>query len=179
MDIIAICIAIFSFLLTALKYYLDYMKDSLNIDVIPTRSFNYLVDDKSSYNDITFINFTKFPISVIDVEFDIKNKVNEQKTFKPIRYKDKNYSIPFTLGPYESVECTFLLEEYPVIWEWDVTIKVTTNKGIYIKPVIIESRTEHRESEPQVTELTSANKVSALSNPRDGFLKKFLYHLKP
>ena len=69
----------FSFLLTALKYYLDYMKDSLNIDVIPTRSFNYLVDDKSSYNDITFINFTKFPISVIDVEFDIKNKVNEQK----------------------------------------------------------------------------------------------------
>ncbi|HDE9214775.1 hypothetical protein N4296_13905, partial [Staphylococcus aureus] len=54
MDIIAICIAIFSFLLTALKYYLDYMKDSLNIDVIPTRSFNYLVDDKSSYNDITF-----------------------------------------------------------------------------------------------------------------------------
>ncbi|ETO51340.1 hypothetical protein Y001_10615 [Staphylococcus aureus MUF256] len=107
MDIIAICIAIFSFLLTALKYYLDYMKDSLNIDVIPTRSFNYLVDDKSSYNDITFINFTKFPISVIDVEFDIKNKVNEQKTFKPIRYKDKNYSIPFTLGPYESVECTF------------------------------------------------------------------------
>ncbi len=26
MDIIAICIAIFSFLLTALKYYLDYMK---------------------------------------------------------------------------------------------------------------------------------------------------------
>ncbi|MFA1336707.1 hypothetical protein ACDK80_14410, partial [Staphylococcus aureus] len=25
----------------------------------------------------------------------------------------------------------------------------------------------------------SANKVSALSNPKDGFLKKFLYHLKP
>ncbi|MGF2923031.1 hypothetical protein WCN68_11480, partial [Staphylococcus aureus] len=23
------------------------------------------------------------------------------------------------------------------------------------------------------------NKVSALSNPKDGFLKKFLYHLKP
>ncbi|PAM38437.1 hypothetical protein CEJ64_23200, partial [Acinetobacter baumannii] len=41
-----------------------------------------------------------------------------------------------------------------------------------------ESRTEHRKSEPQVTELTSVNKVSALSNPKDGFLKKFLYHLK-
>ncbi len=84
------------------------MKDSLNIDVIPTRSFNYLVDDKSSYNDITFINFTKFPISVIDVEFDIKNKVNEQKKRSNLYdIKIKNYSIPFTLGPYESVECTF------------------------------------------------------------------------
>ncbi|MGJ5700513.1 hypothetical protein ACTFIB_11095, partial [Staphylococcus chromogenes] len=29
MDIIAICIAVFSFILTALKYYLDYMKDTL------------------------------------------------------------------------------------------------------------------------------------------------------
>ena len=67
MDIIAICIAIFSFVLTALKYYLDYMKDTLDIEVIPTRSSTYFRTDKSSYNDMTFINFTKFPISIIDV----------------------------------------------------------------------------------------------------------------
>lgn len=95
MDIIAICIAIFSFLLTALKYYLDYMKDSLNIDVIPTRSFNYLVYDKSSYNDITFINFTKFPISVIEVEFDIKNKEMNKKRSNLYHIKIK--TTPFHL----------------------------------------------------------------------------------
>lgn len=77
MDIIVICIVIFSFLLIVFKYYLDYMKDFFNIDVIFIRSFNYLVDDKLSYNDIIFINFIKFFIFVIDVEFDIKNKVNE------------------------------------------------------------------------------------------------------
>ncbi len=112
-----------------------------------------MVDDKSSYNDITFINFTKFPISVIDVEFDIKNKVNEQKTFKPIRYKDKNYSIPFTLGPYESVECTFC-SRISSDMGMGMTIKVTTNK-------VIDKACYHRigeitpTSEPQVTELTS------------------------
>lgn len=88
MDIIAICIAIFSFVLTALKYYLDYMKDTLDIEVIPTRSSTYFRTDKSSYNDMTFINFTKFPISIIDVEFDIKNTIGEQKTFKIIPYKN-------------------------------------------------------------------------------------------
>ncbi len=178
MDIIAICIAVFSLLLTALKYYLDYMKDALNIEVIPTRSFHYLGVNKSSYNDLTFVNFTKFPISIIDVKFDIKNKVGEQKTFDVIPYENKNYSIPFTLGPYESVMCTFYLDEYPVIWNWDVTIKVTTNKGIYTKPVTIESLTEFQETGQLVTEITSINKVSDLSNPKGGFLKKFLSHLK-
>ncbi|REI19613.1 hypothetical protein DOS77_11885 [Staphylococcus felis] len=178
MDIIAICIAIFSFVLTALKYYLDYMKDTLDIEVIPTRSSTYLRTDKSSYNDMTFVNFTKFPISIIDVEFDIENTIGEQKTFKIIPYKNKNYSIPFTLGSYESLECKFLLDEYPVIWQWNVTIRVVTNKGTYTKPVVIESLTEFQESEQSVTEITSINKVSALSNPKGGFLKKFLYHLK-
>ncbi|HEC2229531.1 TPA: hypothetical protein R1962_002319 [Staphylococcus delphini] len=178
MDIIAICIAIFSFVLTALKYYLDYMKDTLDIEVIPTRSFHYLGVNKSSYNDLVFVNFTKFSISIIDVKFDIKNKVGEQEIFNIIPYENKNYTVPFILGPYESVKCTFLLEEYPVIWQWDVSIIVTTNKGTYIKPVMIESRREFQESEQSVTEITSINKVSALSNPKDGFLKKFLYHLK-
>ena len=41
MDIVTLCIAIFSFILTALKYYLDYMKDTLDIDVIPTRSSHF------------------------------------------------------------------------------------------------------------------------------------------
>ena len=178
MDIVAICIAVFSFVLTALKYYLDYMKDTLNIEVIPTRSFYYLGADKSSYNDLTFVNFTKFPISIIDVKFDIKNQVGEQETFNIIPYENQNYAVPFTLGPYESIECTFLLEEYPVIWQWDVSIIVTTNKGTYIKPVTIESWREFRESEQSVTLIKSANKVSALSNPKGGFLKKFLNHLR-
>lgn len=178
LDIVAICIAVFSFILTALKYYLDYMKDTLDIDVIPTRSFHYLESDKSSYNDLTFVNFTKFPISIIDVKFDIKNQVGEQKNFNIIPYENQNYTVPFTLGPYESTKCTFLLEEYPVIWEWDVSIIVTTNKGTYIKSVTIESLKEFRESEQSVTLIKSANKVSALSNPKGGFLKKFLNHLR-
>lgn len=178
MDIVAICIAIFSFILTTLKYYLDYMKDTLDIDVIPTKSFHFLKDNKSSYNELTFVNFTKFPISIIDVKFDIKNKVGEKDTFNTIPYENQNYTVPFTLGPYESIKCTFSLTEYPVIWEWDVSIIVTTNKGTYIKPVKIESLREFQESEKSVTLIKSVNKVSALSNPKDGFLKKFLHHLK-
>ncbi|MEJ7506925.1 hypothetical protein WMA08_02180 [Staphylococcus simulans] len=178
MDIVAICIAIFSFILTALKYYLDYMKDTLKIDVIPTRSFHFLGENKSSYNELTFVNFTKFPISIIDVKFDIKNKVGEQDTFNIIPYENQNYTVPFTLGPYESIKYTFLLEEYPVIWNWDVSIIVTTNKGTYIKPVKIESLREFREPEQLVTLIKSVNKVNALSNPKGGFLKKFLHHLK-
>ncbi|RIM08742.1 hypothetical protein BU680_02475 [Staphylococcus chromogenes] len=178
MDIVAICIAVFSFILTALKYYLDYMKDTLNIEVIPTRSFHYLGADKSSYNDLTFVNFTKFPISIIDVKFDIKNQVGEQEPFNIIPYENQNYTVPFILGPYESTKCTFLLEEYPVIWKWDVSIIVTTNKGTYIKSVTIESLREFQESEQSVTLIKSTNKVSALSNPKGGFLKKFLNHLR-
>lgn len=178
MDIIAICIAVFSLILTALKYYLDYMRDTLDIDILPIKSFTYSGTVKSSYNDLVFVNFTKFPISIIDVKFDIKNNVGEQKTFNVVPYENKNYTIPFTLGPYESIMCTFFLEEYPVIWNWDVTIKVTTNKGIYAKPVKIESLKDFRESEQLVTEITSINKVSVLSNPKGGFLKKFLSHLK-
>ena len=131
MDIVTFCIAIFSFILTALKYYLDYMKDTLDIDVIPTRSFHLLNENKSSYNELTFVNFTKFPVSIIDVKFDIKNKVGQQDIFNIIPYENQNYTVPFTLGPYESIKCTFLLAEYPVIWEWDVSIIVTTNKGTY------------------------------------------------
>ncbi|UXR70266.1 hypothetical protein MUA26_03810 [Staphylococcus sp. IVB6246] len=178
MGVIAICVSIFSFVLTALKYYLDYMKDTLNIEVVPTRSSTYLQADKSSYNDMTFVNFTKFPISIIDVEFDIENTIGERKTFKIVPYENKNYSMPFTLGPYESLECKFLLDEYSVIWQWDVTIRVITNKGTYTKPVVIESLREFREPKQLVTEITSINKVSALSNPKGGFLKKFLHHLK-
>lgn len=67
--------------------------------------------------------------------------------FKFIWYKDKNYFILFILGFYESVECIFLFEEYLVIWEWDVIIKVIINKGIYIKFVIIELWIEYWELE--------------------------------
>lgn len=178
MDIVTLCIAIFSFILTALKYYLDYMKDTLDIDVIPTRSSHFLKENKSSYNELTFVNFTKFPVSIIDVKFDIKNKVGQQDIFNIIPYENQNYTLPFTLGPYESIKCIFLLAEYPVIWEWDVSIIVTTNKGTYTNPVKIESLREIRESEQLVKLIKSVNKVSTLSNPKDGFLKKFLHHLK-
>ena len=60
-----------------------------------------------------------------------------------------------------------LLAEYPVIWEWDVSIIVTTNKGTYTNPVKIESLREIRESEQLVKLIKSVNKVSTLSNHKD------------
>ena len=60
-----------------------------------------------------------------------------------------------------------LLAEYPVIWEWDVSIIVTTNKGTYTNPVKIESLREIRKSEQLVKLIKSVNKVSTLSNPKD------------
>lgn len=164
---IALIVSIISLILTAIKYYLDYKApSSLDIDVFVT---DCLVDSnrgKLSYNEMIFINYTNFPVSILDLKLIALYPGNEYHIFTPnTEYSDDAVdSLPLNLEPYQSVNFRFYLDEYQNVWEIMDNIKVKTNKGIFEKKFILESSSGWREESLTHLKLKVANKEDATSN---------------
>lgn len=129
---IALLISVFSFILTAYKYWIDYKENKLKLSVVFKKLF---VSGKRNVFEINFVNKSKNPVSItkitltdfsINKEFEsYQNKVLLTET-KFIRNVSSN--LPIHLEAYGS-EKSFIVFDLEQILK-SYRLNIFTNKGI-------------------------------------------------
>src|SRR5699024_2664674 len=157
---IALIISIFSFLLTALKYFLDWKQHRLNLEVSVEQ---FCVVAHQHNFEINIVNKTSTPVSVIRASLILKNKselhvFNRSVTMgSDVKNNDKRFyfstPLPIKLDSYDAKKVFFVINQTIPIEEIDY-FKIYTNKGI-----CISKKTRYKEIEVTPIDLLKSVKI--------------------